>query len=55
MNHGKTNPPVNYCPNCGEKFKTSNTSRCNDEQHRARRKERSQFCHDCGLELSKLN
>jgi hypothetical protein len=53
MNHGKVNPPVNFCPNCGEKFKTSTVGRCDEEKHRARRKDRNLFCHDCGKELSK--
>lgn len=54
MNHGKSNPPVNFCPNCGEHFKTNIVGHCNDEKHRTRRKERHIFCHDCGKNLSKL-
>jgi hypothetical protein len=54
MNHGKTNAPVNFCPNCGERFKTNVVGHCNDEKHRARRKDRHLFCHDCGKDLSKL-
>lgn len=54
MNHGKANPPISFCPNCGEKFVSGsvNGGRCDDEKHRSRRKERSAFCQDCGKKLS---
>jgi ribosomal protein L34E len=50
MNHGKSNPPVSHCPNCGEKFKGSpNAGRaCNEEKHKERRKSGSTYCYDCG-------
>lgn len=53
MNHGKPNPPVCFCPNCGEKFKTFVVAaqNCSDEKHRERRKSRCTFCFDCGKKL----
>ena len=55
MNHGKVNPPITFCPNCGEKFVSSaaTASRCSDETHKSRRKDRNLFCLDCGKDLSK--
>ncbi len=53
MNHSKSNPQVVYCPNCGEKFtgQTPQKKTCNQEIHKLRRKDRSLYCHDCGVDL----
>lgn len=55
MNHGKSNPPVVFCPNCGEKFTQGSHIKtlCDEEKHKSRRKERNLFCHDCGQDLKK--
>lgn len=57
MNHGKTNPPIAYCPNCGEKFNSGKigNKNCNDESHRSKRKDRNHFCFDCGKDLTKTD
>mgnify|MGYP002146686187 FL=1 len=54
MNHGRTNPPVRFCPNCGEKLKSASVASCDEEKHRSRRKDRNHFCHDCGKDLTKM-
>lgn len=54
MNHGRANSLVNFCPSCGEKLRQPVQIRCEDAAHRARRKEQSKFCHDCGKDLSTL-
>ncbi|QDK44216.1 hypothetical protein DOM22_03125 [Bdellovibrio sp. ZAP7] len=54
MNHGKSNPPVSYCPNCGEKFKAGAIRSCDRSKHLERRKQGSLFCCDCGKDLKTL-
>jgi len=51
LNHGKTNPPVLFCPNCGEKFKQGTGSHCGEAAHKDRRKAGSAFCFSCGKNL----
>ena len=51
MNHGKTNPPVLFCPNCGEKFKPGASAKCSEAEHKYRRKTGCSFCFDCGKDL----
>ncbi len=55
MNHGKTNPPITFCPNCGEKLNAGSHAHrhCSEESHREKRKSRNQFCLDCGKDLAK--
>ena len=53
-NHGRTNPPVAYCPNCGLKFNFLGAKLiCNEQKHRDDRKNRHIFCTDCGKNLNK--
>jgi hypothetical protein len=52
MNHGKMNPMVRFCPQCGDRFQTKAAGSCNEEKHAARRKERNIFCYDCGKKLT---
>jgi hypothetical protein len=51
MNHGKSNPPVSFCPNCGDKFKSSSVKSCGEDKHKERRKQGSAFCFECGKDL----
>jgi uncharacterized protein with PIN domain len=52
MNHGKLNPPVKFCPTCGDKFKSTSSEKCDEEKHKALRKDRNFFCHYCGKNLN---
>lgn len=52
-NHGKAVVNINYCPGCGEKFKSSMSNFCDDESHRKQKKERSLYCSSCGKVLNK--
>jgi hypothetical protein len=47
-NHGKSVVTINFCPGCGQKFKSSIPNSCNDEIHRKQRKQRSLYCTSCG-------
>lgn len=51
MNHGRLNAPVRNCPMCGEIVNKAVRVRCDEEKHRAQRKERNTFCCDCGKKL----
>lgn len=51
MNHGRMNPPINCCPSCGEKFKSTAIRACDEAKHKERRKQRDSFCCDCGKSL----
>lgn len=51
MNHSRTNPPVRNCPNCGELLNTQSRGSCNEIKHAARRKDRQEYCSDCGKRL----
>lgn len=52
MNHGRLNPPVKFCPTCGDSINKSISNRCNDLIHKARRKDRGIYCQDCGKKLA---
>ena len=49
-NHHRTFISISYCPQCGEKFH-SPVVQCDDEKHRHRKKDRHQYCLDCGKNL----
>ena len=52
FNHRKTNPPVRHCPGCGEVVnKNIPAKECVQEEHAKKRRERSRYCIDCGLQL----
>lgn len=53
MNHGRMVVSIKYCPSCGERFERGTAKKCDDAIHAARRKERSQFCLDCGKNLNR--
>jgi len=55
MNHSRTNVPVRHCPSCGEMVNRAITTHCDTAKHDYRRKERSNFCCDCGLKLRTPN
>lgn len=52
MNHGKSNPGVKFCPNCGEKFAAFVGAKvCTVERHRHQLKSGGHYCYDCGKNL----
>ncbi len=51
MNHSRSNAPIKFCPSCGEKVGAVYTIKCDEQKHSIRRKDRDQFCVDCGLSL----
>ncbi|MES2767853.1 MAG: hypothetical protein V4596_01800 [Bdellovibrionota bacterium] len=52
MNHGRMNPPVKFCPSCGESINAqAQRPKCDEFKHKAQRKGRSAFCQDCGKKL----
>jgi hypothetical protein len=52
MNHGRSNPTIRFCPNCGESINRRATGRCDHNKHAELRKQRHTFCYDCGKSLS---
>lgn len=53
MNHSKMNVLVRHCPMCGDFVnKAIAKKKCQNDEHIRRRKERSQFCTDCGIALN---
>jgi rRNA maturation endonuclease Nob1 len=51
MNHSRPKPPIKFCPICGEEVNRVLMARCDSEKHAIRRKDRDQFCIDCGKKL----
>lgn len=51
MNHSRPSAPVRFCPNCGELVNKDLHPNCDEQKHAKLRKERSQFCSDCGKAL----
>lgn len=51
MNHSRSNIPIRFCPDCGDKVNASIVTKCDDPKHAARRKDRNTFCCDCGKNL----
>ena len=54
MNHSRPNAPVQFCPSCGKAVSTTVQTKCDDQKHALRRRDRDLFCVDCGLSLRKL-
>ena len=53
-NHGRVNAPVRYCPNCsGVVNEAIPIRKCNQEEHAKRRRDRQDYCVDCGEQLRK--
>ena len=51
-NHGRPNPPVRYCPMCGEEVNSKIPQElCSKEKHAKSRRERTAYCMDCGEQL----
>ena len=51
-NHGRQNPPVAFCPECGEVVNVEIPRRsCSEESHAKQRRGRSRYCVDCGEQL----
>ncbi len=52
MNHGRMNPPVRFCPTCaGTVNARIPIPVCSEEKHATRRRQRSNYCSDCGARL----
>ena len=52
LNHRRPIPRVRYCPDCGELLNENLASgNCSEEEHAKRRRARSKFCSDCGMQL----
>ena len=51
MNHGRSNTPINYCPECGQRFQSSATGSCSAHKHMDLRRQRLSYCTDCGCKL----
>ncbi len=53
QNHSKMNVAVRYCSGCGNIVnKNIPEKKCSTESHARRRKDRNQFCTDCGKNLA---
>ena len=51
-NHQRLNVPVRFCPNCGEIVnKGVPIKKCSEEKHVKGRRDRHQYCLDCGEQL----
>ncbi len=51
-NHSRSNVPVRFCLMCGEVVNADIPIRkCKEEEHAIRRRERSQYCWECGIQL----
>ncbi len=45
FNHGRTHPPVRFCPMCGEVVNQNiPVVKCSAQEHAERRRERSKHC-----------
>ena len=54
MNHRNSNPPVRYCPNCGDVVNTSLSDKhCSEESHSRSRMVSDKYCVHCGDQLVK--
>jgi len=52
MNHGRRNPPVGFCPDCGEAVNREiPVQSCSEENHAKQRRARSYYCVHCGEQL----
>ncbi len=51
-NHGHPNAPVRLCSMCGEVVnKNISAEVCNEEKHAKKRRNRNEYCADCGERL----
>lgn len=54
LNHGRTNPPVRYCSQCGTVVNGNLIAeKCSEEEHARKRRNRNKYCVDCGEQLIK--
>ncbi len=52
FNHRRTNPPVRFCPLCGEVVNKAILIReCSEEEHAISRRKRHKYCLHCGEQL----
>ena len=51
LNHGRSNASVRHCPNCGDIVNNQSSRKCDDIIHANRRKDRNNYCCDCGKKL----
>ncbi len=51
-NHSRANAPVHFCPMCGDVVNRNIPIKdCSEEEHAKERKERNNYCVDCGNQL----
>lgn len=50
-NHGRSDAPVKFCPNCGDSVNRQAAGSCDKTKHAYLRKQRHMFCTDCGRSL----
>jgi hypothetical protein len=54
LNHGRRDPPVRFCPKCGEVVNVGRAlQHCAADKHRRERLNHSRHCVDCGEQLIK--
>ena len=54
LNHGRSNPPVRFCPKCGEVVNLNRAAqRCAADKHSKHRLAQNRHCVDCGEQLIK--
>ena len=54
FNHRRANAPVRFCPMCGGVVnKDIPISKCSEEEHAASRRNRNEYCVNCGEQLIK--
>jgi rRNA maturation protein Nop10 len=54
LNHGRSNPPVRFCPKCGEVVNVARVlQRCAADKHSKERLNQNRHCVDCGEQLIK--
>ena len=52
FNHSRSNAPVRACPMCGEVVNGAiPIKNCSEEEHAKQRKDRNNYCIDCGKQL----
>jgi len=52
MNHRRADAPLRHCIQCGAMVNARASARpCDDAVHAVRRRERAEFCVDCGAQL----
>ena len=52
FNHRRTDPPVGFCPDCGQVVNDNIAAhQCSKQTHASKRMNRQKYCVDCGKQL----